>query len=121
MPHHILGGDKPVVLIFADQNFVPFLSHDPENCIAVVRLENPSLSELVDIAGELLDRFTLPEKSILLFGSGSHLFRGGGGSTICCGLDQSIQPLQSKVAEIRYFAAGADYQNRISGQPCERY
>jgi hypothetical protein len=65
------------VLIFADQNFVPFLSHDPENCIAVVRLENPSVSELVDIAGELLDRFTLPEKSILLFGSGSHLFRGG--------------------------------------------
>jgi hypothetical protein len=76
-PHHILGGEKPVVLIFADQNFVPFLSHDPENCIAIVRLENPSLSELVDIAGELLDRFTLPEKSILLFGSGSHLFRGG--------------------------------------------
>jgi hypothetical protein len=107
----VLGGDKPVALIFTDQNFVPFLSHDPENCIAVVRLENPSLSELVDIAGELLDRFTLPEKSI----------GGGGGSTIRCGLDQSIQPLQSKVAEICDFAAGADHQDRISGQPCERY
>jgi hypothetical protein len=76
-PHHILGGNKPAILVFTDQNFVPFLSADSENCIAIVRLENPSLNELADIAGEILDRYNLPADSVLLFGSGSHLFRVG--------------------------------------------
>jgi hypothetical protein len=76
-PHHILGGKKPAILVFTDQNFVPFLSGDSENCIAIVRLEDPSLNELADLAGEILDRYNLPSDAVLLFGSGSHLSRVG--------------------------------------------
>jgi hypothetical protein len=76
-PHYIFNDSKPSTLIFSDQNFVSFLSGDPDNCIAIARLENPSLNELADLASEILDRITLPEGTILLFGSGSHLFRVG--------------------------------------------
>jgi hypothetical protein len=71
-----LGCDKPlkpVVIAFADQNFVPFLSGGPENCVAIVRAENCSLNELGDLAAEILDKIPLPAGSNLLFGSGSHL------------------------------------------------
>jgi hypothetical protein len=76
-PHHILSPRKPPVLIFTDQNFTPALSGGAENCIAVCRLENPTLSELVDIAMEILDKTLIPPGATLLFGSGSHLYRTG--------------------------------------------
>jgi hypothetical protein len=76
-PHHIISSDKPAVIAFTDQNFVPFMSGGDGNCIAIVRLENASLSELADLAAEILDRIVLPGGSILLFGSGSYLFRVG--------------------------------------------
>jgi hypothetical protein len=77
-PHHVLHPNKPPVLIFSDQNFVPFLSGgEGENCIAVCRMENPSLSELADLAMEILDRTMIPPGTTFLFGSGSHLFRAG--------------------------------------------
>jgi hypothetical protein len=75
--HHILSPLKPPVLIFADQNFVPHLSGGPDNCIAVVRAENTSLNELADLAAEILEKIILPHGSVILFGSGSHLFRVG--------------------------------------------
>jgi hypothetical protein len=77
IPHTILSTIKPPVLIFADQNFVPFLSGGPENCIAICRAENTSLSELGDLAAEIIDRTPLPAGTTLLFGSGSHLYRAG--------------------------------------------
>jgi hypothetical protein len=76
-PHHIINPLKPPVLIFADQNFVPFLSGGAENCIAVCRAENPTLGELGDLAAEILDRTLLPPGTTMLFGSGSHLFKNG--------------------------------------------
>jgi hypothetical protein len=76
-PHLIINPLKPPVIIFSDQNFVPFLAGGPENCVAVVRMENPTLSELADIAGEILEKVHLPAGSSLLFGSGSHLYKVG--------------------------------------------
>jgi hypothetical protein len=76
-PHVIFNPLKPPVLIFSDQNFVPFLAGGPENCIAVFRAENPTLSELADLAGEVLEKTPLPAGTSLLFGSGSHLFKVG--------------------------------------------
>jgi hypothetical protein len=75
--HHILNPLKTPVIIFADQNFVPHMSGGPENCIAVVRSENTSLSKLVDLAAEILDGIKLPSGAVLMFGSGSHLFKCG--------------------------------------------
>jgi hypothetical protein len=77
-PHHILSKNKPPVIVFADQNFVPFLPGGADNCIAVCRAENPTLNELADLAMEVIDRGPLPAGTTLLFGSCSHLFRGGG-------------------------------------------
>jgi hypothetical protein len=75
-PHSIFNPLKPAVIMFSDQNFVPFLPGGSQNCAAVVRMENPSLSELADIATEILEK-TPPSGTVLLFGSGSHLFRVG--------------------------------------------
>jgi hypothetical protein len=77
VPHSIFNPLKPVVMIFADQNFVPFLSGGPDNCIGICRAENPTLSELADLAAEIIDRTPLPAGTTLLFGSGSHLYRAG--------------------------------------------
>jgi hypothetical protein len=76
-PHHILNPLKPPVIVFSDQNFVSSLNGGPENCAAVVRAENSSLSELADLASEILEKVILPSGSVLLFGSGSHLYKGG--------------------------------------------
>jgi hypothetical protein len=77
-PHSILSNSTPVTLIFSDQNFVPFLSGGPDNCIGVCRGENFSLNELVDLAAEILDKKHLQPGSVLLFGSASHLYKVGG-------------------------------------------
>jgi hypothetical protein len=78
IPHGILNTDGPTTIVFADQNFVPFLSGGAGNCVAIVRGENFSLNDLVDLAAEILDKKPLQPGSILLFGSGFHLFRVGG-------------------------------------------
>jgi hypothetical protein len=56
---------------------MPHLSVGPENCIAVVRVENPTLSELTDLAVEILEKVYLPAGTVLMLGSGSHLFKVG--------------------------------------------
>jgi hypothetical protein len=76
-PHHILNKNKSPVIVFSDQNFVPFLPGGADNCIAVCRAENPTLNELADLAMEIIDRNPLPAGTTLLFGSCSHLYRGG--------------------------------------------
>jgi hypothetical protein len=75
--HNIIHPLKPPVIILSDQNFVPFLPGGPENCVAVIRLENPSLNELVDIAVEMFEKTTIPAGAVLIIGSGSHLFKVG--------------------------------------------
>jgi hypothetical protein len=89
-PHYIFNDSKPSTLIFSDQNFVSFLSGDPDNCIAIARLENPSLNELADLASDPTGRhnfalwFRIP-------------FVQGGRRTICCRLDSAREPVQTKV------------------------
>jgi hypothetical protein len=77
--HNILStgqGDAPPTLVFCDQNFVPTLS-GKQSCIAITRLEDCSLTELTDLALEVLERQSIPLGSILLLGSASHLYRAG--------------------------------------------
>jgi hypothetical protein len=78
IPHGILNADGPTTIVFADQNFVPFLPGGAGNCVAIVRGENFSLNDLVDLAAEILDKKPLQPGSILLFGSGYNLFKVGG-------------------------------------------
>jgi hypothetical protein len=58
----------PPTLVFCDQNFVPTLS-GKQSCIAITRLEDCSLTELTDLALEVLERQSIPLGSILLLGS----------------------------------------------------
>jgi hypothetical protein len=45
--------------------------------VAIIRLANPSLLELIDLLSEILDRRLLPEGSVILLGSVSYLNRVG--------------------------------------------
>ena len=75
--HNILQTDKPAVICVSDQTFVPCLSKDQGNCISVVRLEDAGLTDLTDLVFEIFDKVRLPEGTVLLLGSGSHLLRVG--------------------------------------------
>jgi hypothetical protein len=74
--HGIVGKD-PLTVIFTDQNFPGTLSCKNGKCINILRLENPSLSELFEIAREVFSHVPLPAGSIFLFGSSSELGRSG--------------------------------------------
>ena len=80
-PHSVLsnknGNGCPVTLILSDQNFPPNLYCPLEGqCAAVIRIEDASLSELVDIVIEIFPD-GLPNSTIILLGSGTHLLRTG--------------------------------------------
>ncbi len=70
-------GKKPSVFLFTDQNFVPSVACQTKEVVNVFRVENASLLELFEIAKETLGNVTLPEGSIFMFGSVSHLSRMG--------------------------------------------
>jgi hypothetical protein len=74
---HKLGSKGPVVICFADQNFVPFIQDGVGGCIAIARIDNASRSELVDFSFELLENFPLEPGSVVLYGSASFLYRVG--------------------------------------------
>jgi hypothetical protein len=44
---------------------------DSGKCLNIVRLEDASLSDLMNIAKEMFERTTLPDGSVFLFGSAS--------------------------------------------------
>lgn len=78
-PHKILAKgreDSPPILIFSDQNFVSTLCGG-NSCVAIARLEDASLTELGDIALEMLDRHIIPAGTIFAFGSASNLHISG--------------------------------------------
>jgi len=78
-PHNILAtgeGGAPPILIFSDQNFLPTLSKG-DSCVAISRLEDATLDELVELAKEVLDRHTIPVGSLLLLGSANHIHNVG--------------------------------------------
>jgi hypothetical protein len=67
-PHSILAtgeGGAPPILIFCDQNFLPTLSKG-SSCVAISRLEDATLDELVELAKEVVDRHHIPVGSLLL-------------------------------------------------------
>ncbi len=74
---HPVISKKPVVMIFSDQNFVSSLETTNAGCINILRVENASLVELYEIACEVIGDVTLPEGSVLMFGTVSHLARNG--------------------------------------------
>ena len=72
---------KPVVIIICDQNYVPvWPSNKCDTSVAVIRLANGTLHELADLLMEIFDRKNLPDGSVVLMGSVSHLHRVGVGS-----------------------------------------
>jgi hypothetical protein len=74
---HLLTQCAPVTLCFTDQNFVPFVQDSEGGCLGIIRVEDASLSELVDISMELLEKTNIPPGSVFLYGSASHLHRVG--------------------------------------------
>jgi len=74
----IQGQTKPVVVVLADQNFVPIWPNcTKESCVVVIRLLNPTLHELFDLLLEIFDRNMLPDGSMVLSSSVSYLHRVG--------------------------------------------
>jgi hypothetical protein len=74
---HPIIGVKPISICFTDQNFVPSLPSKDGGCVNVVCVANSSLSELLDMAKEIFTNVRIPEGSVFLFGSVSHLNRCG--------------------------------------------
>ncbi len=74
---HKVIDTKPVTICFSDQNFVSSLAAEGGQCIGIVRIENANLKELLEIVREMLSNSKIPEGSVLLFGSVSHLGRSG--------------------------------------------
>jgi hypothetical protein len=76
---HDFSGPEPFVLIISDQNFPPALPTDEKRCCVVIRLEDCYLNELPGLLKEFFGNRSgyLPEGSLLLFGSLSHLASRG--------------------------------------------
>ena len=77
--HSIIPSDgRPLAIVISDQNFVTQICAKEDNsCIPVVRLENASLSDLVDMSFEIFHNTNIRAGSVFLIGSGSFLFRVG--------------------------------------------
>ena len=75
--HNIFKGNEPGVIMFSDQNFIPIWPEEKGECVPIVRVLDPSLSELGDLAMELLDCDPLPAGSVILIGSVSYLHKVG--------------------------------------------
>jgi hypothetical protein len=77
---HSFTGTDPVCLILTDQNFPPALpSENLDLCCVIIRLEDCFLSELPGILKKYFGNRSgyLPEGSLLMFGSLSHLGKRG--------------------------------------------
>jgi len=75
--HNILDSSRPSTIVLTDHCFVGNLSGDKNNCVSLVKIENSTLHELVDIAFEIFDGKTIPAGSVIMVGAGSHLYRVG--------------------------------------------
>jgi hypothetical protein len=76
---HSFSGTDPIVVILTDQNFTPMLPSGKKRCCVVLRLEDCYLSELPGVLKEFFGNRTryLPEGSLLMYGSLSHLIARG--------------------------------------------
>jgi hypothetical protein len=77
---HTQLGSLPVTVLFSDQNCVSSIEGMNGTCIAVVRQEDASLSDLFELSREIFENRKVPEGSVFLFGSASHLARVGTGT-----------------------------------------
>jgi hypothetical protein len=77
---HKIIGNLPTTVIFSDQNFVSNVEGSNGSCIAVVRQEDASLTDLLELAREIFENQKVPEGSVFLFGSASYLARVGTGT-----------------------------------------
>jgi len=96
--HQVIVATKPTVLCLADQCFPSNLSGE-DNCVGVVRLENSSLAELTGITLEILEGKKLAPGSVILVGSGTHLFRVGA-SAYAWEWTQCVARLQNKLGSV---------------------
>jgi hypothetical protein len=76
---HTFEGNEPICVIISDQNFPPSLPTNERRCCVVIRLEDCMLSEQPGLLKEFFGNRSgyLPEGSLLLFGSLSHLAARG--------------------------------------------
>jgi hypothetical protein len=65
------------MVLFSDQNFPASLSSNNSKCINIVRLEDATLLELLDIAKEIFGNTSIADGSIFMFGSASFLGNSG--------------------------------------------
>jgi hypothetical protein len=64
----------PVVICLSDQNFASkFAGSGVKTCISVIRIEDASLAELVDILVDMMGGVKFPPGSIVLMGSVTYL------------------------------------------------
>jgi hypothetical protein len=78
---HFFTGSEPVVVIISDQHFPPSLPSNCGQCTVVIRCEDAMLFELPGLLREFFagadGRISLPEGSVVLYGSLSHLAARG--------------------------------------------
>jgi hypothetical protein len=77
--HKIMVG-SPITVIFSDQNCVANIEGSNGSCISVVRQEDASLADLLDMSREIFENHKVPEGSVFLYGSASYLSRVGTGT-----------------------------------------
>jgi hypothetical protein len=72
------GGGKHLSLWFSQINPSPPIIEggESENCVQILRVEDGSLGEIVDLALEMFPK-GIPGNSVMLLGSGTHLLRVG--------------------------------------------
>ncbi len=77
---HRLDALDPICIVLADQNFPPALPVGEGLCTCILRIEDALLAELPDLLVEYFGRgkqCAIPENSVILFGSLSHLAQRG--------------------------------------------
>lgn len=97
---HVVPPPKmPGTVILCDQNFIPVWPGDG-TCVPVVRVENASLHELVDMMFEIFEHKNLPDGTVLLVGTASYLHRVGS-SIYCREWTQAVSRLSRRWPSIR--------------------
>jgi hypothetical protein len=71
------GGDGRPVVFVTDQNFPAVLPSAGGRCLAIMRMEQATMDDLADMVIKLAKTVTIPESTVFVVGSLSHLSRIG--------------------------------------------
>ena len=71
------GGDGRPVVFVTDQNFPAVLPSAGGRCLAIMRMEQATMDDLADMVIKLAKTVTIPESTVFVVGSLSHLSRVG--------------------------------------------